>query len=106
MDILTEARAEKNLTMDRIGEIWYRTKDWQPHAHQHYDDSRYHALNLHAMFSKGTVEFRLFNSTLHAGEIKAYVNLCLANSSAVALSPAWKCIPLISSIRPAAVLEK
>ena len=81
LDILTEARAEKNLTMDRIGEIWYRTKDWQPHAHQHYDDSRYHALNLHAMFSKGTVEFRLFNSTLHAGEIKAYVNLCLAISA-------------------------
>ena len=27
-------------------------------------------------------------------------------SSAVAFSPAWKCIPLISSIRPAAVLEK
>ena len=81
LDILTEARAEKNLTMDRLGEIWYRTKDWQPHAHQHYDDSRYHALNLHAMFSKGTVEFRLFNSTLHAGEIKAYVNLCLAISA-------------------------
>ena len=33
------------------------------------------------MFSKGTVEFRLFNSTLHAGEIKAYVNLCLAISA-------------------------
>lgn len=80
LDILTEARAEKNLTMDRIGEIWYRTKDWQPHAHQHYDDSRYHALNLHAMFSKGTVEFRLFNSTTHAGEVKAYIQFCLAVS--------------------------
>ncbi|MFR6421611.1 MAG: amidoligase family protein [Coprococcus sp.] len=27
---------------------------------QHYNDSRYHMLNLHATFTKGTVEFRLF----------------------------------------------
>ena len=32
-------------------------------------DTRYHALNLHSVFYKGTIEFRLFNSTLHAGEI-------------------------------------
>ena len=31
-------------------------------------------------FNKGTIEFRLFNSTLHAGEIKAYIQLCLAIS--------------------------
>ena len=32
-------------------------------------DTRYHALNLHSVFYKGTIEFRLFNSTLLAGEI-------------------------------------
>ena len=32
------------------------------------------------MFNKGTIEFRLFNSTLHAGEIKSYIQLCLAIS--------------------------
>jgi len=32
------------------------------------------------VFNKGTIEFRLFNSTLHAGEIKAYIQLCLAIS--------------------------
>ena len=37
-------------------------------------------LNLHSVFSKGTVEFRLFNSTLHAGKVKAYIQLCLAIS--------------------------
>ena len=46
----------------------------------HYDESRYHALNLHSVFSKGTIEFRLFNSTLHAGEVKSYIQLCLAIS--------------------------
>lgn len=30
------------------------------------------------MFQKGTVEFRLFNGTLHAGKIKAYIQFCLA----------------------------
>lgn len=45
-----------------------------------YDDSRYHALNLHSVFSKGTIEFRMFNSTLHAGEVKSYIQLCLAIS--------------------------
>ena len=44
----------------------------------HYHDSRYHCLNLHSLFSKGTIEFRLFNSTLHAGKIKAYIQFCLA----------------------------
>ena len=46
-------------------------------------------LNLHACFTKGTVEFRLFQFAeettdrkggLHAGELKAYVQLCLAMS--------------------------
>ena len=38
----------------------------------------HNGLNLHAYFTKGTVEFRLFNSTLHAGELKAYIQFCLA----------------------------
>ena len=29
---------------------------------------------------KGTIEFRLFNSTLHAGEVKSAIQLCLAIS--------------------------
>lgn len=80
-DVLKKIREQKNLTMNTIAEIWYGSRNWQSHASQHYDDSRYHALNLHAMFSKGTVEFRLFNSTLHAGEVKANINLALAISA-------------------------
>ena len=80
-DVLTKIREQKNLTMDKVAEIWYKDEDWKSHTTYHYDDSRYHALNLHAMFSKGTVEFRLFNSTLHAGEVKACVNLALAISA-------------------------
>lgn len=50
-------------------------------SHEHYNPSRYHGINLHAFFTKGTIEFRLFNGTTHAGKIKAYVQFCLAMSA-------------------------
>jgi hypothetical protein len=56
---------------------WYNTENTTCHKNQHYDSSRYHGLNLHSLFSKGTVEFRVFNGTLHAGLIRAYVVMCL-----------------------------
>lgn len=64
-------------TMDELERIWYNGRSGR---NDHYDSSRYHALNLHSVFSKGTIEFRLFNSTLHAGEVKSYIQLCLAIS--------------------------
>lgn len=64
-------------TMERFEELWYNGNSRRS---VHYDHSRYRALNLHSVFSKGTIEFRLFNSTLHAGEIKSYIQLCLAIS--------------------------
>jgi hypothetical protein len=33
------------------------------------------------VFQKGTIEFRLFNSTTHAGKVKAYIQFCLAISA-------------------------
>lgn len=69
---------KKPQTMEDLKDIWYagstRGRD------EHYNDTRYHGLNLHSTFTKGTVEFRLFNSTTHAGEIKAYIQFCLAVS--------------------------
>lgn len=65
-------------TMEALERLWY---DGASRRHTHYDTSRYHALNLHSVFSKGTVEFRMFNSTLHAGEVKSYIQLCLAISN-------------------------
>ena len=49
--------------------------------HAHYCNARYRGLNLHALYTKGTVEFRLFNGTTHAGKIKAYIQFCLAMSA-------------------------
>ena len=62
---------------DKIKKIWYNGRD---ESHDHYSQTRYRALNLHAVWQKGTVEFRCFNSTTHAGKIKAYIQLCLAIS--------------------------
>jgi hypothetical protein len=66
-------------SMEKCETAWYG-RGFESEKHRHYSSSRYHGLNLHSVFSKGTVEFRLFNGTLHAGEIRSYVVFCLAMS--------------------------
>lgn len=82
--LLDAMKQDKNLTKEKAEEIWYsRANDGYCGGidHQHYNSTRYHGVNLHSFFTKGTVEFRLFNSTLHAGKIKAYIQFCLAVSA-------------------------
>ena len=69
---------------DAAEHIWYspRNDGYEGGiSHSHYNTTRYHGINLHAFFTKGTVEFRLFNGTTHAGKIKAYIQFCLAMSA-------------------------
>lgn len=40
--------------------------------------ARYYAVNIHSFFYRKTIEFRIFNSTLHAGWLRAYVILSIA----------------------------
>lgn len=70
--------ADETVDLTQLESIWYEGDSGR---HQHYNATRYHALNLHSVFYRGTVEFRCFNSTLHAGKAAAYVNLCLAMSA-------------------------
>lgn len=83
--MLRQARtlsAEETKDLTELENIWYEGfENEETDRHSHYNDSRYYALNLHAVFFRGTVEFRCFNSTLHAGKVAAYVNLCLAMSA-------------------------
>jgi hypothetical protein len=74
---LDEINKRPPLFMEQIKNMWYEGDD---RSYMHYDDSRYHALNLHSVFSKGTIEFRMFNSSLHAGVVKSDIQLCLAIS--------------------------
>lgn len=54
----------KPKSMEEVERIWYEGKSRRD---EHYDKSRYHCLNLHSVFQKGTVGFRLFNGTVHGG---------------------------------------
>lgn len=83
-NLLNEMKKDKDLSNASMEQIWYSpaNDDYRGGIdHQHYNSTRYHGLNLHSFFTKGTVEFRLFNSTLHAGKIKAYIQFCLALSA-------------------------
>jgi hypothetical protein len=75
-------KINKAKDMDDLRKLWYGN-DQQYFTH--YDNSRYAGLNLHNIWYKGwfsgTIEFRLFNSTLHAGEVRSYVTLVLAISA-------------------------
>lgn len=66
------------ISMEKLKAAWYEGHDGSMH---HYDSTRYYALNLHAVFSKGTIEWRCFESTLHAGQARANIVLALAISA-------------------------
>lgn len=73
-----DARRGRVRTMQQLHEVWYGGEAEARVARgYHYHGSRYHALNLHALQYHGTIEFRLFNATLHAGKVRAYVQFVL-----------------------------
>ena len=86
---LKELNLKKPTTMPQLADIWYTSHSANYGRNNHYNDSRYHMLNYHATFTKGTIEFRLFQfdrpangkkNGLHAGQLKSYIQLCLAIS--------------------------
>lgn len=88
-NFLKQVNKKKPDTMAELADIWYRSQDADYGRSYHYNESRYHMLNYHATFTKGTVEFRLFQfdapangkqNGLHAGQLKAYIQLCMALS--------------------------
>lgn len=72
-----KVKAQNPKTMDQLEDLWY--EGYWGARNQHYHESRYHFLNLHSFFNgHHTIELRGFNSTLHAGEIRAYIVFALA----------------------------
>lgn len=67
-----------NTTMDRLRREWYEGSDG---SYEHYNWTRCYALNLHSVFYRGTLEWRCFESTLHAGKVRANITLALAISA-------------------------
>lgn len=78
-----------NKTYEQLEYLWYTSCGSRvPQGPHHYDNSRYQILNYHSLFNKvksgkpeqATTEFRCFefHKNMHAGELKAYIQLCLA----------------------------
>jgi len=86
---LEQLNRKKPTTMAQLADIWYTSQRCDYGRNQHYNDSRYAQLNYHSVFTKGTIEFRLYQfnkpengkqNGLHAGELKTFIQLSLALS--------------------------
>lgn len=73
-DFLKKIESYRGSSLEFLNRAWYGYSNPCP---SHYDSTRYSALNLHNVWFRGTVEFRWFESTLHAGKVKAAVHLSL-----------------------------
>lgn len=78
-DYIDLVQQHRPRTLDDLRDLWYPANgdDWVDTGSM-YNDTRYHGLNLHAVWYHGTVEFRYYEGTLHAGIIKSYIHLALA----------------------------
>jgi len=74
-DLIRKIERRRPKTKEQLNRIWYGYHNSRP---QHFDSSRYHGVNLHNVWYRGTVEFRWFEGTLHAGKVRAYIQLVLA----------------------------
>lgn len=88
-NFIEQLNKKKPKTMSDFADIWYSSQGCTYARNHHYNDSRYHMTNFHATFTKGTIEFRLFEfdkptaekkNGLHAGQLKSYIQFCLALS--------------------------
>ena len=86
-EFVRRVNQQKPKTMAELADVWYEANGATYRRNAHYNNSRYHILNLHATFTKGTIEFRCFQfeppvnghrSGLHAGKLKAWIQFCLA----------------------------
>lgn len=86
-EFLKQLNEKKPTTMSELADIWYTSHGASYGRSQHYNSSRYAMLNYHATFTKGTIEYRMYqfdNPTadrkggLNAGQLKAYIQFSLA----------------------------
>ena len=107
VNFLRQANAKQPKTLDEMKNVWYHSQFCSGSGH--YDSSRYHMLNLHSFFEGKGVEFRCFQfdnfdatrpvgrrGGLHAGQLKSYVQLCLAMNYRALHTRAAKYQPLQS----------
>ena len=101
--------------LSKFADVWYESQGCSEYRNHHYNNSRYHMLNLHAVFTKGTVEFRCFQfdaphdgkrNGIHAGQLKAFIQFCLAISAyAKTVRYASPKVPVASDENPKYVMR-
>ena len=74
-EVLRRVEAIRPTTVAQLKRAWYGDENTVP---QRYSPTRYRALNCNGWLVRGAVEYRAFNGTLHAGEVKAAVQFALA----------------------------
>lgn len=74
-DLIARIERSRPKTKDQMNRVWYGYRNSNP---THYDSTRYHGVNFHNVWYRGTVEFRWFEATLHAGRVKAAIQFVLA----------------------------
>ncbi len=74
-EFIERLEATKPTTREELNVAWFGRPNPNP---AHYDSARYRALNLNNVWRMGTAEFRIFNGTTHAGEVRTHITLCLA----------------------------
>ncbi len=89
-EFLKQVNHKKPKAMRELEDIWYESQGETYGRTQHYNRSRYRFCNLHSFFNgHGTIEFRGWQfdapadgkqNGLHAGHLRAYIQLCLALS--------------------------
>jgi len=75
---LAKLEQERPASLMELNRAWY---GYYNRAPQHYDATRYRGLNLHNVWFRGTIEYRWFDGSLHAGKIKSYIQFVLALSA-------------------------
>ena len=85
-----ELNKKKPKTMDELADVWYESQGFSYARTAHYNKSRYAFCNLHATFTKKTIEFRGWNflaptedkqNGIHSGLLKTFIQLSLALSA-------------------------
>lgn len=79
---LRRLNENKPQDMRDLEEIWYGSQFNERSRSSHYNETRYHNLNLHSLFNRhGTIEFRAFNGTIDRDVITSYIQFVLALSN-------------------------
>jgi len=74
-EFIQRLEAKRPRTEHDLNEAWYGRYNANP---EHYDRSRYSTVNVNSFFYRSTLEVRIFESSLHAGEVRTAAVFCLA----------------------------